>query len=221
MADINKSLMDKINQGRQYRSMMLNVEKRENEEAKYLIKGYAATFNDPYVLYEGDGWEYREQIDPHAFDDTDTSDVILQFDHEGRVYARGSNGTLSVKPDEHGLFVEADLSGTEDTRKLYEEIQKGYITKMSFGFTVAEDADERKTENGIEVYTRTIKKVARLYDVSVVSLPANDGTEVSTRSLINGVIEARKKEQADRQEQADKEEMDMRERRRKAALALY
>jgi hypothetical protein len=206
----NKTLMDRINQGRQYRSMQMEIRKAdEDKEDSYIVEGYATTFNEPYTLYEDDGFRYDEQVDARAFDETDMKDVILQFDHAGKVYARGSNGTLELETDAHGLKVRAKLGGTEDGRKLYEEIKGGYITKMSFGFTVAEDTETRSTEDGKDTYLRTITRIGKLYDVSAVSLPANDGTEISARSLVDGVIARRseeKSEENDAQKKAEEEE---------------
>ena len=157
------------------------------------VSGYASTFNDPYILFEDDDIIYEEQVDSRAFDNTDMSDVIMQYDHEGRVFARMSNNTLSVNPDEKGLFIEADLGGTELGRQLYEEIRGGYTTKMSFGFIVDKDEELRRDSmDGRVLITRTITSISKLFDVSAVSLPANDGTSigVSTRNQINGAIEA-------------------------------
>lgn len=184
-------ILQKIDSGREYRRMEIRakeVDDQTKEECK--VDGYASTFNEPYELWTFDGYTVREQIDPHAFDECDMSDVIMQYDHQGRVFARNSNGTLQIKTDEHGLYMEADLSGTEIGRQLFEEIKGGYTTKMSFGFTVDEDKREI-TENvadGTVDVLRTIMKIRKLYDVSAVSLPANDGTEISARSYSDGVI---------------------------------
>ena len=181
---MNKTIEEKLNEGRQYRSV---VEIRA-EDDEMIVEGYATTFNDPYELYSWDDYTVYEQVDRHAFDKTDMSDVIMQYDHEGRVFARTSNGTLMLTADDHGLKIRADLSGTEIGRQLYEEIKGGYTTKMSFGFTV--DADERliTEENGITTVLRTIKSIGKLYDVSAVSLPANNATEISARAYCEGVI---------------------------------
>lgn len=183
-------LMEKIQSGRQYRSMVMVVRKKEEESEKeeYFVRGYATTYNEPYVLYSDDDMEIREQVDPDAFVECDMSDVIMQYDHRGRVFARISNNTLSLTSDAHGLLIEADLGGTEIGRQLFEEIRGGYTTKMSFGFTVDDDAIEEFTENGKRIYLRTITKIGKLYDVSAVSLPANDGTEISARAFCDGVI---------------------------------
>ena len=194
MTEQNKidEIMRKIDSGREYRRMEIWVKASEEEEPKpdYRVEGYACTFNEPYELYTFDGYTVREQVDAASFDECDMSDVIMQFDHQGRVFARLSNDTLQLKTDEHGLHMTADLGGTETGRQLYEEIKGGYITKMSFGFTVDEDKREvtENHETGAVDVLRTITKIRKLYDVSAVSLPANDGTEISARSWCDGVI---------------------------------
>lgn len=184
---INQTIQKKLNDGRQYRNMVLECRK-ESEEETYIVKGYATTYNEPYTLYSWDDMEVREQVSSDAFNECDMSDVIMQYDHEGRVYARLSNNTLSLTSDNHGLLIEANLGGTEEGRKLYEEIKGGYTTKMSFGFTVDEDEVHEFTENDKRIYMRTITKIGKLYDVSAVSLPANDATEISARAFCDGVI---------------------------------
>lgn len=185
-------IMEKVNSGREYRRMEIRVRAvaEENPEPDYTVEGYACTFNEPYELWSFDGYTVREQVDPDAFNECDMSDVIMQFDHQGRVFARLSNNTLQLKTDEHGLHMTANLGGTETGRQLYDEIKGGYITKMSFGFTVDEDKWEatENCETGTVDVLRTITKIRKLYDVSAVSLPANDGTEISARSWCDGVI---------------------------------
>ena len=185
-------IMEKVNSGREYRRMEIRVRAvaEENPEPDYTVEGYACTFNEPYELYSFDGYTVREQVDPDSFNECDMSDVIMQFDHQGRVFARLSNNTLQLKTDEHGLHMTANLGGTETGRQLYDEIKGGYITKMSFGFTVDEDKREvtENRETGTVDVLRTITKIRKLYDVSAVSLPANDGTEISARSWCDGVI---------------------------------
>lgn len=181
----------KLENGRQYRSMQMEIRKDEKDPEKdsFLVRGYATTFNEPYLLYSWEDAEVWEQVDAHAFDECDMSDVIMQYDHKGRVFARGSNETLALTIDSHGLLTDADLGGTEIGRQLYEEIKGGYTSKMSFGFTVKEDeVSETKVKGEKTKYLRTIKAIDKLYDVSAVSLPANDFTELSARAFCDGVI---------------------------------
>lgn len=127
-------------------------------------------------------------------------------DYEGRVFARTKNDTLQLATDETGLKVTADLSGTEIGRQLYTEIKGGYTDKMSFGFVVAEDKREvtRDLENHITTVNRTITKIKKLYDVSAVSLPANDATSISARKFLDGEIERIKAERLQRADTATK-----------------
>lgn len=176
---------------REYRDFNISTLPQNEEEAVKIVRGYASTFGNAYTLYSDNEYELREIMSADAFRDADLSDVILQYNHEGRVFARVSNGTLSVQADDVGLAIEANLGGTELGRQLYEEIDGGYTDKMSIGFKVDREADvwtrqeiDRKT-----VETRTINRITKLYDVSAVSIPANDATSISVRALVDGEIE--------------------------------
>lgn len=199
-------VLNKISEGREYRKMVqMEIRTAEDQQESYRVEGYATVFNKPYTLYDWGDYVVNEQIDSKAFENCDMSDTIMQYDHAGRVFARVSNGTLSLEVDKKGLKVTADLGGTEEGRKLYEEIKGGYTTKMSFGFTVGEDKREVTDDydKNITTVLRTITRIKKLYDVSAVSLPANDATEISARSFSDGVIEELK---AERLEQRAKTE---------------
>lgn len=178
---------------REYRNMTLEVREVQEDAPEMIVQGYATTFDQPYLLWRdnigGRTVEYWEKVDRSAFQETDMADVIMQYDHKGRVFARIKNGTLTLEPDEHGLLTTADLGGTDIGRQLYQEIKGGYTDKMSFGFTVKEDEETREESPEAVKYTRTIKAVGKLYDVSAVSIPANDMTELSVRRLQEGVIQ--------------------------------
>lgn len=212
-----KTMMDKLSEGRQYRDIdVSSFEHRSEGDAGKIVTGYATTYNEPYELFRSayDGYTYivLEQVDPSAFNDTDMSDVIMQYNHEGRVFARTSNGTLELDSDSHGLHVRADLGGTEIGRQLYEEIDGGYTDKMSFGFRVSKDKREetveRDADTGITTVTilRTILGISKLYDVSAVSIPANDGTSISARNFAEGVIDEVRQEIAERAERERKKQ---------------
>lgn len=177
---------------REYRRLdVANLETRAEDDGSMIVEGYATTFSQPYTLFENTEMRLMEQVDPGAFSSCDLSDVIMQYDHQGRVFARTRNGTLQVTPDEHGLRIRADLGGTTLGRQLFEEIRGGYTDRMSFGFTVApggESREETRSEDGRKLITRTILAFSKLFDVSAVSLPANDATEISVRSLADGEI---------------------------------
>ena len=177
-----------VKTNREYRKFE-GVELRKSDDGRMVVEGYATTFDQPYRLMGDKDVTINEQVDRHAFDETDMSDVIMQYDHAGRVFARLSNGTLQLEADDHGLKISADLGGTEIGRQLFDEIDGGSTNKMSFGFTVTGDKTTRsKDENGHITVLRTITKIGKLYDVSAVSLPANDATEISARSIGDGLI---------------------------------
>ena len=191
---------------REYRAVILPFQLPTSEkriDSEYYVEGFATTFNKPYLLYELDGIKYYEEIDRNALDGADLSDVIMQYDHQGKVLARISNGTLGLEPTDKGLFIYADLSKSQAAKELFEEIRNGLITKMSWAFTVAEDKYNRETR------TRTITKIKKVYDVSAVSIPANGDTEISARSWLNGVIEAEKREALERKKKILKLLIDM------------
>ena len=195
-----EKILAKIEQGREYRKIEVSGIETREENGEMIVEGYATTFNQPYILYSDGGYTVREQIAPNAFAETDMRDVIMQYDHEGRVFARTSNKTLELATDSHGLKIRANLSGTSIGRQLFEEIKGGYTTKMSFGFSVR--TQERNVVEDEQAGTvdvlRTITGIKKLYDVSAVSLPANDATEISARGLFDGVIEELEQERSEK-----------------------
>lgn len=158
------------------------------------VEGYAATFDQPTVMYEYDGVEYKEVISRGAFDKAQIADVVMNFDHQGKPVARTKNSTLNLTIDDIGLKIKADLSGTQEARTLYEEIKAGYIDKMSFAFTVADESYDKAT------HTRSINGIKRLYDVAAVSIPAYDSTSIQARSFFEAEAE---KERAEARKQLE------------------
>lgn len=186
-----------VKSDREYRNINITgLETREGDDGKKTVEGYATVFDQEYPLYEGERYRVLESVDKDAFRDTDMSDVIMQYNHQGRVFARVGNGTLTVTPDKKGLRIKADLGGTELGRQVYEEIKGGYTSKMSFGFIVGKDqrTEERDSETGVITVHRKITSFRKLYDVSAVSIPANDATEISARNYGEGVIAEVEKE---------------------------
>lgn len=176
---------------REYRSIPLErMLQQDGEEKNYRVSGYATTFDDPYTLFTYDGVDYKEVIDRNAIDELTTmDDVIFQYDHGGMVFARKKNGTLQLFIDEHGLKVDADLSKTPDARNMFENIDSGMVSEMSWAFTVDGNAYDEQT------HTRTIKHIKRIFDVSAVSIPANPNTDIAAaRAYIDGEIEKAAKE---------------------------
>ena len=188
---------------REYRNFSIERRaKEEDEKSSFLVEGYASTFEE-YELFEDEDYIFRERIEPTAFDEADMTDVVFLLDHTGRVYARTKNGTVNLSVDDKGLYTKTDLSKTEASRSVYEDIKEGNYDQMSFAFTVAEDRyEEKRAEGQKTIYTRIIDRIAKVFDVSPVVFPANPTTELSvaTRDYFDGVIEAEKAERLEREE---------------------
>ena len=183
-----------IKNDREYRNLN-SFETGEN----FIVEGYASTF-DKYKMMTIDGVDYYEQIDRHAFDEADMSDVVFLRDHEGRVLARTKNGAIQIDIDDHGLHQKTNLGLTGASREMYEDIATGNYQQMSFSFVVAEDRYDKET------HTRLIEKVSKVFDISAVSFPANPFTEigVSARDYFNGVIEMEKAERLENEQKRER-----------------
>lgn len=168
-------------------------------DTEFYVEGYAARY-EPYILFfDENGEPVYERFERGCFDNCDMSDIIYQFDHEGKVMARTSNGSLLVEPDDAGLFMAADLGRTATARAHYEDdIKSGMVTKMSWRFAVGDYFYEKETRTIVH------KTVRKIYDVSSVSIPANDNTEINARAWVDGEIA-----------QAARSEVELEERRRK------
>lgn len=181
-----------IKNDREYRNLgTFEVRADDEGEKSYRVQGYASTF-EPYKLFDDDGIEFFERIAPDAFSDADMTDVVFLRDHEGRVLARTKNGAITLSVDNFGLFSDTDLGLTEASREMYEDIQTGNYSQMSFSFVVAEDHYEEEARK----VTRVIDKIRKVFDVSAVAFPANPSTNIGVayRSLFDGVIEKREAE---------------------------
>lgn len=204
----------KFKDGAEIRSMeLMNIRAKADElndeltESKYIVEGYAARY-EPYVLFtDEDGNDWTETFTKSNFEEADRSDIILQYDHSGRVYARTSNNTLNVDIDDKGLHIVADLGKTEGARALYEDIATGMVTKMSWRFSVHPDDYIYDTKN----HNISYKSVKKIYDVSAVSIPANDNTEIATnaRTFVNGEI-AKEKARIEAQRKIDEAKTEIR-----------
>ena len=194
----------KIKDEMQVRALQVFAPAQETKrlESDYYVEGYAARY-EPYVLYDTPDGPIYERFERGCFDGCDMSDIIFQLNHQGTVMARQSNGTLIVEPDDVGLFTAADLSRTEAARRMYEEIEAGMVTKMSWGFILGEYHYEEDTRT--IVHTR----VKKIFDVSAVSIPANQNTEINARSWADGVIDL-----------AARSEAELDERRRRLRLKI-
>ena len=194
-----------MNKEREYRNMAYSIRSDGGDKPSFLVEGYASTF-EPYKLLEIDGEDYNEKIEPTAFDNADMSDVVYRIDHEGKVYARSSAGTIKLDIDEHGLHQVTDLGATRAAQEHFEEIEAGLYPQMSFAFTVEEDHYDAETR------TRIIDRIGKVFDISAVSFPANPTTELHVRDYFNGVIEAEKAAEAERLQAEEARRSDLKRR---------
>lgn len=185
----------------------------DSQEPSYRVKGYWTVFNSEYELYPRSKYwpaEY-EQIDPHALDEADLSDVLFQENHEGSPLARIRNGSLEVGIDNHGAWCVADLGGCQRGRDVYESIKNGLIVEMSFGFIV-DSTDESegyttfKDENGD--YHTTITRIRKVFDCSCVSIPASPYTEISELRSISAARRRIESERAQAEQPAEERAAD-------------
>lgn len=168
-----------ITKDREYR----NFDFKPDDDTEKRVEGVAVVFNEPTLMYELDGVKYYEEIDKEAFKNAKIDDVVLNIDHTGKPAAKTRNGTLDIKVRDTDVFISADLSRNATGRELYEDIQNGFYERMSFAFTVAEQAYDKETR------TRRITKIDRLYDVSAVTVPAYDQTSIYARSFFEAEAE--------------------------------
>lgn len=167
---------------RRFELQARTVDTKEGEAEELVVEGYAALYENRTVLFEYDGIEYGEEIARGAFDGAKMDDVILNYNHGGKVMARTRNHTLELSLDDTGLHIRARLDGTEEGRRLYDEIQGGYIDRMSFAFTIEQEAYNK------EEHFWRIEKVKRVFDVSAVDIPAYDDTSIEARKAL--IVEA-------------------------------
>lgn len=155
----------------------------ENDD-KMIVEGIAVVFDQPTVLFEWGGVEYKEVIERGAFDNTDVSQCFFKYNHSNQVMAmaRVKNGTLALTVTEEGLHVRAELANTTGGRDLHTLIKRGDIDKMSFAFNIEEEEFD-EVENMFRV-----KKISKLWDVAAVNVPAYDGTSIYARR--HGEVEA-------------------------------
>lgn len=159
----------------------ISVRDEGGEEKKMIVEGYPIVFNKEAFIRGWDGG-FFEKIDPHAFDEADMSDVALKYNHDDNflILARTRNGSLTLKPDEHGVFMHAELIDTTTNEDVYKMVRSGLLTEGSFAFTVSADKEEIAPDNSIH---RTVTGIGKLFDVSICPNGAyGDMTEIYARS---------------------------------------
>ena len=190
--NIEKLISEKDCQFRDFK--LTSIEKRQAEDGKeeLVVEGKACSFNDETVLYAYGNYEAHEVIDANAFANCDMTDVIFNYNHSGRVYARTRNKTLSLEVKKDGLYMRATLRADDQGhQELYNDIASGNIDKMSIAFHVNDSKWEYEEKDGKEIDIRTILGIDKLYDVSAVDIPAYDTTSISARNQFSAEREKR------------------------------
>lgn len=159
----------------------------DEETGKRYISGYFAVFDDLYEMWQG----ATEEVDPHAFDEALDDDIRCLADHDSRiVLGRNIAGTLTLKIDNKGLWGEVEINPNDtEAMNVYARVKRGDVNQCSFAFDVIEQEEHW---NGNAVHW--ILKKVKLYEVSVVTFPAYEGTEVDARRK---EVEKIKKRQAE------------------------
>ena len=188
---------------KEIRKLDIQFRAEENEDNKMEIKGYAAVYESPET------YSYTEVIAKGAFDESDMSDVVLRYNHNDSfmVLARTRNKSLNLSVDDKGLFMDATLQDDiTEHKNIYNAIKSGLIDKQSFAFTVEEDDYDYETD------TRTITKIGKVFDVSVVDQPFYNDTDVSLASKNDDFMarreELRKQYELEQEEKARKEQLE-------------
>lgn len=154
---------------------LADVEFKESEDNKMVLEGYAMVFNQETLIGDEENG-FIELIDRNALANANLKDVPMKYNHNDSflIIARTRNNSLQLMVDEIGLKVRAELIDTESNKDIYKMVRAGLLDKMSFAFTVS----SQKIDRSGSIPKRTITGIDRLYDVSVVDLPAYDQTSI-------------------------------------------
>ena len=174
--------------------------KFEETEGKMTLEGYAIVFNQETLIGDED-YGFVEEIDRHALENTLMKDVPMKYNHMDSflIIARTKNKSLTLSVDNNGLKVHAELLDTQSNQDIYKMVRSGLLDKMSFAFTVEEQSWNKEGR----IPKRTITKIGRLYDVSVVDTPAYDSTSIYARSLESMDVELKAMELAEQKERVE------------------
>jgi HK97 family phage prohead protease len=174
--------------------------KFEETEGKMTLEGYAIVFNQETLIGD-ETYGFVEEIDRHALENTLMKDVPMKYNHMDSflIIARTKNKSLTLSVDNNGLKVHAELLDTQSNQDIYKMVRSGLLDKMSFAFTVEEQTWNKEGK----IPKRTITKIGRLYDVSVVDTPAYDSTSIYARSLESMDVELKSMELAEQRERVE------------------
>ena len=152
-----------------------DVSFKEEDEQKMVLEGYAIVFDQETLIGDKDKG-FIESIDRNALKNANMKDVPMKYNHDDSslIIARTRNNSLRLTVDDIGLKVRAELIDTDSNKDIYKMVKAGLLDKMSFAFTVS----SQKIDRSGDIPKRTITGIDRLYDVSIVDLPAYDQTSI-------------------------------------------
>lgn len=169
-----------------------NLEAESAQDAMTLA-GWPIVFDTPTSISDPEGRTYTEVIARGALEGADLRDSTLIYNHdENRVPLARTPGTMTFKVTERGLHMVASLAGDNQTaREVYSAVKRGDLSGMSFAFTVPEGGSLYDPVTN----TRTITRISKVYEVSVVPFPAYPTTSVEARGAMRAADddEARKR----------------------------
>ena len=152
-----------------------DVSFKEEDEQKMVLEGYAIVFDQETLIGDKEKG-FIESIDRNALKNANMKDVPMKYNHDDSflIIARTRNNSLRLTVDDIGLKVRAELIDTDSNKDIYKMVKAGLLDKMSFAFTVSSQQIDRSGD----IPKRTITGIDRLYDVSIVDLPAYDQTSI-------------------------------------------
>lgn len=152
-----------------------DVSFKEEDEQKMVLEGYAIVFDQETLIGDKEKG-FIESIDRNALNNANMKDVPMKYNHDDSflIIARTRNNSLRLTVDDIGLKVRAELIDTDSNKDIYKMVKAGLLDKMSFAFTVS----TQKIDRSGDIPKRTITGIDRLYDVSIVDLPAYDQTSI-------------------------------------------
>ena len=152
-----------------------DVSFKEEDEQKMVLEGYAIVFDQETLIGDKEKG-FIESIDRNALKNANMKDVPMKYNHDDSflIIARTRNNSLRLTVDDIGLKVRAELIDTDSNKDIYKMVKAGLLDKMSFAFTVS----SQKIDRSGDIPKRTITGIDRLYDVSIVDLPAYDQTSI-------------------------------------------
>lgn len=173
---------------------------KATDDEQMTVEGYALRFNK----LSNDLGGFVEEISPEALKEADLSDVRALIDHDSsKVLGRTTSETLELTVDGEGLYFRCQLPNTSYAKDLYENIRLGNINQCSFGFILDEDGDSfEKRDDGL--FKRTLRKIKSLFDVSIVTYPAYDDTDVAP--ALRSIEAIKESEQAEVRKAQEKEQ---------------